>query len=254
MRANFDDDEDLALVSKKIFRHLKSTSGSSRIPGTVNYKSRFRSNPQDQTELFNSYFSDQFSEESKYDIDIDFRDDAKNNIEFDFREIRDLLKSTNINKACGPDGISGKILKNCAGSLAYPLSLLYKLSYNTGIIPQEWKLGNVVPVFKKGSKNLVENYRPISLTCLVMKIFEKIIRNELMARCSNLLNNNQHGFLPGKSCTTQMISFTESINVALNMSIRTDVVYFDFAKAFDSVNHDIILQKLKYNYNIDGTL
>ena len=78
-----------------------------------------------------------------------------------------------------------------------------------------------------------------------MKIFEKIIRNELMARCSNLLNHNQHGFLPGKSCTTQMISFTESIDVALNMSIRTDVVYFDFAKAFDSVNHDIILQKLK---------
>ena len=106
MRANFDDDENLALVSKKFFRHLKSTSGSSRVPGTVNYKSHFRSNPQDQTELFNFYFGDQFSEESKYDNDIDFRDDAKNNIEFDFREIRVLLKSTNINKACGPDGIS----------------------------------------------------------------------------------------------------------------------------------------------------
>ena len=165
-----------------------------------------------------------------------------------------MLKSSNVNKACGPDGICGRILKNCAGSLAYPLSLIYKLSYNTGIIPQEWKMANVVPVFKKGSKHLVENYRPISLTCLVMKIFEKIIRNELMARCSNFTHPNQHGFLPQKSCTTQMISFTESIAFALNQSIRTDVVYFDFAKAFDSVNHDIILQKLKNQFNVDGSL
>ena len=121
-------------------------------------------------------------------------------------------------------------------------------------MPQEWKLGIVVPVFKKGSKNLVENYRPISLTCIVMKIFEKLIRNELMARCSSILNINQHGFLPGKSCTTQMISFTESIAIALNNLIRTDVVYFDFAKAFDSVNHDLILNKLKRQFNIDGAL
>ena len=119
-------------------------------------------------------------------------------------------------------------------------------------MPQEWKMGNVVPVFKKGSKSLVENYRPISLTCIVMKVFEKLIRNELMDRCSNMLNQSQHGFLPEKSCLTQMISFTESISLALNNSIRTDVVYFDFAKAFDSVNHDIILSKLKNQFNIDG--
>ena len=165
-----------------------------------------------------------------------------------------MLKNINVNKACGPDGLSGKILKNCSGSIAYPLSLIYQISYNTGIVPQEWKVANVVPVYKKGSKISVENYRPISLTCLVMKIFEKIIRDELMFKCSHMLNQNQHGFLPEKSCSTQMISFTESIAAALNASIRTDVIYFDFAKAFDSVNHDIILAKLKNCFNIDGAL
>ena len=254
MRANFEDDEDLALISKKFYGHLKSTSGNSSIPETVNYGSRFRSKPQDKAELFNNCFADQFSDESKYDIDIDFSNDIHNNIDFDFREIRKMLKNINVNKACGPDGISGKILKNCCGSLAYPLSLIYRLSYNSGIVPQEWKMANVVPVYKKGSKSSVENYRPISLTCLVMKIFEKIIRDDLMSKCSQILNKNQHGFLPGKSCTTQMIGYTESIAAALNESIRTDVIYFDFAKAFDSVNHDIILQKLKNLFNIDGTL
>ena len=100
----------------------------------------------------------------------------------------------------------------------------------------------------------VENYRPISLTSLVMKIFEKIIRDEIMIRCEAQLCRNQHGFLPNKSCTTQLVSFTDCIATALNASIRTDIVYFDFAKAFDSVNHDIILRKLKDRFKIDGTM
>ena len=164
-------------------------SGSSSIPETINYDSRFRSKPQDKAELFNNCFADQFSDESKYDIDIDFNDDIYNNIDFDFREIRKMLRNINVNKACGPDGISGKILKNCCGSLAYPLSLIYRLSYNCGIVPQEWKMANVVPVYKKGNKSSVENYRPISLTCLVMKIFEKIIRDELMFRIAKHVQN-----------------------------------------------------------------
>ena len=194
MRANFEVDDDPALIPKKLWGHLKSTSGTSSIPETVNYGSRFRNKTQDKAELFNNFFADQFSDDSQYDIDIDYTDDIRNNINFDYKEIRKMLKNVNVNKACGPDGISGKILKNCSISLAYPLSLIYRLSYNSGIVPQEWKLANVVPVFKKGSKSLVDNYRPISLTCLVMKIFEKIIRNELMARVSDKLYENQHGF------------------------------------------------------------
>ena len=123
-----------------------------------------------------------------------------------------------------------------------------------GTIPTEWKMANVVPVYKKGSKTLVENYRPISLTCLIMKVFEKIIRDELMIKVKHLINEKQHGFLPEKSCTTQMVSFYDSLAVTINDSSRTDVIYFDFAKAFDSVNHDIILHKLKHQYKIDGIM
>ena len=94
----------------------------------------------------------------------------------------------------------------------------------------------------------------ISLTCLTMKFFEKIIRNKSMAICEQKINRNQHGFLPAKSCTTQMIPFFDSLVLTINDMSSTDVIYFDFAKAFDSVNHDIILHKLKYKFNIDGKL
>ena len=97
-------------------------------------------------------------------------------------------------------------------------------------------------------------YRPISLTCIIMKLFEKIIRDELMSRCADKLDDRQHGFLPGKSCCTQLLGFCDSLSISLSSNIRSDVIYFDFAKAFDSVNHDLILDKLKNQFNIDGLL
>ena len=82
-------------------------------------------------------------------------------MEFNWNRVRKLFSSVNSYKASGPDGIHGKILKNCSESLAYPLSLIFKISYNTGSLPKEWKLANVVPIHKKGSKDDIKNYRPI---------------------------------------------------------------------------------------------
>ena len=95
------------------------------------------------------------------------------------------------------------------------------------------------------------------MTSLVMKVMEKIIRDELYSKCQTLIHESQHGFLPGRSCLTQMTQMThviDNISSRLNMRHDVDMVYFDFAKAFDSVNHDIILQKLKSEFKIDGIM
>lgn len=97
--------------------------------------------------------------------------DDDNNIDFSLQKVRKLLKLVKPRKAAGPDTIHGLVLKNCAFGLAYPLSKLFQVSYNSGIIPLDWKLANVVPVHKKRCKKDVANYRPISLTCLIMKFF-----------------------------------------------------------------------------------
>ena len=255
MRANLNDDEnDPSLISKKFWSHVKSTSNSTRIPESVSYNGQFKNNVKDQTELFNKYFYDQFSDPSNYNIPINFYNDSNSHFEISHIDVRNLLKNINSNKAPGPDGIHGKILKNCAISIAYPLSIIFNTSFNTGTIPNEWKLAHVVPVHKKGTKSSVENYRPISLTCLTMKIFEKLVRNKIMAICEQKINRKQHGFLPAKSCTTQMIPFFDSLVLTINDMSSTDVIYFDFAKAFDSVSHDITLHKRKYQFNIDGML
>ena len=243
MRDNLTDSNDTALITKKFWSYVKSSSNSHRIPECVEYQGRLRNDPKDQAELFNEFFYAQFSDASHYDIPIDFNDDSRFNIDFDQSRISKLLAMINSNKAQGPDGIHGTILKNCASSLAHPLSCIFRMSYNCGYIPKEWKSANVVPVFKKGNKSKVENYRPISLTCLVMKIFERVIKEELLKHTEHLLDKRQHGFLANKSCTTNMVNFCDNLALSLNNGQRCDVVYFDFAKAFDSVSHDLILQK-----------
>ena len=254
MRDNMYNNDDPALITKKFWSHCKYTSKSQRKPEAMYLKNCYRNDPLDKANMFNNYFFEQFSESSSYNIDIDWSNDQSFEISFCHRKIRKLLSKINSNKAFGPDGIHGKILKQCAVSLAYPLSILFNLSYNTGCIPREWKLAHVVPVHKKGAKENIENYRPISLTSLVMKTFERILKDEILLHTNHLLDSRQHGFLSKKSCTTNMAGFCDSVTLSLNDCLRTDVVYFDFAKAFDSVNHDLILKKLKENFKIDGRL
>jgi hypothetical protein len=220
----------------------------------VYYNDCHGKNPTDQAKIFNKFFSDQFSDKSNYNVIIDDLNDPLYDIDFTVSEVSVFLRNINANKAQGPDGVHGRILKNCAATLSYPLAKLFSLSYASGRLPAEWKIANVVPVHKKGSRANVENYRPISLTSIVVKQYEKFVRAKLMSLCRDLITPNQHGFLPRKSCTTQMVEFTDSLAVSLNSNCRIDSIYFDFMKAFDSVNHDIILYKLKHSFNIDGKL
>ena len=204
--------------------------------------------------MFNRFFYDQFSEASNYDIDINFESDNNFDIDFSTDKIRDILRSIDCNKAQGPDNIHGIILKTCSNSLARPLSILFKLIFNTGILLIEWKRANVVPVFKKGEKLNVENYRPISLTCISAKVMERIMYDELFCRTHQLIDSRQNGFLKNNSCAMNMARLIESVSTTLLQDLPTDIIYFDFAKAFDTANHDLILNKLKYQYNIDGRM
>ncbi len=232
MRDTLNESDDNDLITKKFWSYVKSKTTSQRIPEFVNYNGIIRNSPEDQANLFNKFFFEQFSEASSYDIDIDYSVDSQFDIDFDHRRVRKLLANVNSNKAHGPDAIHGKLLKNCAVGLAYPLSLLFQSCYNIGMLPREWKLGHVVPIFKKGDKHEVSNYRPISLTCIIVKILERIIKDELLLHISSMVSGHQQEFLANKSCATNLVGLCDSVSLSLNENIWTDVIYFDFAKAF----------------------
>ena len=252
MRANFDDDLNPNAITKKFWSSVKSASKSSRIPEKMHLGNTIRNNSEEIANLFNQHFYNQFSDRSTYEIDIDFSNDLFSDFALDERTIYDALKNLNPNKSKGPDNIDGLLLKNCAQSISYPLTILFNISFRTGSLPTECKIANIVTVYKKGDKNCIENYRLISLTCIVSKIFEKYIRDNLLSHCKDVIYDTQHGFMPNKSCITQLVPFSHDVSLGLNVGKLIDVVYFDFAKAYDSINHDIILHKLKYQFGIDG--
>ena len=124
IKSTFNEDSDPALISKKFWTHVKFTSNSTRIPECVNYGGRFRTKEADQAELFNKFFSDQFSSPSNYDIPINYIGDKLSifsKFEISRSSIIGFLRKQNPNKAPGPDGIHGYVLKKCAVSMSYPL-------------------------------------------------------------------------------------------------------------------------------------
>ena len=152
-RANFEDSEDPGIVPKKFWSHVKFSSNSIRIPEIVSYAKRIRNNASDQAELFNEFFYDQFSCSSTYDRHFEpLVQESEKEFYISRFGVLKLLQNINSNKAAWPDGIHGKVLKNCATSLALPLSILYNNCYNIGSIPAEWRSANIVPVHKKAIK------------------------------------------------------------------------------------------------------
>ena len=121
------------------------------------------------------------------------------------------------------------------------------MSLKEGIVPFEWKEANIIPLLKKGSRNKSVNYRPVSLTSVICKLLETIIRDHMMDFLikHKLINPSQHGFLKAKSCLTNLLCFLEEITKWVDDGPPVDVIYLDFQKAFDKVPHQRLISKLK---------
>ena len=121
------------------------------------------------------------------------------------------------------------------------------------MLPDEWKLANIVPVYKKGKKEQMGNYRHISLLPIISTVLERCVLVGVRAHIYRFISAVQHGFLPGRSCVTQLITVLDQIGAQLDAGKQTDVIYLDMSKAFDKVNHALLLHKLQH-LNITGRL
>ena len=163
------------------------------------------------------------------------------------REINNLLKSVDTSKACGCDGIGNKILKLCANGITTSFTSIVNLSLLSGSFPDQWKLANVIPIFKKGDRQSKLNYRPVSLLDLLSKIFEKIVYIRLYNFLSEIffLNPLQSGFRPDDSTVNQLICLVHKIYDALERGKEVRMVFLDISMAFDKVWHKGLLYKLE---------
>ena len=162
-------------------------------------------------------------------------------------EVQKKLQDLITDKEPGADLIHPRLLKELAVQVAYPLAIIFQQSIDQSRVPQQWRTANIIPIFKKGSKRDAANYRPISLTSHIGKLLERIIRDHILRHLDNkqLIKPSQHGFLPGRSCQSNLLEFLERVTDDTDRGNNTDVAYLDFAKAFDKVPHARVLVKLK---------
>ena len=211
---------------------------------------------QEKAEVLNDFFASVFTRENMShmpEFSPNNIDSSLENIQITEEKVHKKLKNLNPSKAMGMDGFHPRVLKEASQELSKPLAMLFSKSLEEGYLPDDWKCGQVSPIFKKGSKSSPANYRPVSLTSVVCKQMESIIREELLDHMKPYLSKYQHGFLNGRSCVTQLLDCIGEWSKQLDEGNCLDVIYLDYAKAFDSVPHHRLLKKLE-GYGIKGNV
>ncbi|KAL5254844.1 hypothetical protein ACHWQZ_G014324 [Mnemiopsis leidyi] len=168
-------------------------------------------------------------------------------------DVKKQLLKLNIFKSSGPDGVHPKLLKSLAhdDKFVEAVTQLFVKCSETGTLPDIWKSASVVALFKKGTKSDPLNYRPVSLTCILCKVYEKLVREHLLDFLEERISKHQHGFVKGKSCLSNLLETFDNILNLLDEGVPVDLLYFDFSKAFDTVPHFRLLSKLE-GFGIKG--
>ena len=253
----------------KLKRGIKSNA--KMIHGIINKKKRKKrkigpfkkgnrrvDNDKELTNIMKDEYTSQYSEKTE-EIDANLFEEVLEgelaDIEISEKEIMDAIDKLDENSAAGPDGVPAYLLIKTKEVICKPLAIILRKSLDEGKIADIMKLAYITPIHKGGSRQSPGQYRPVSLTSHVMKIFERVIQPKIIEHLvkNKKLNKGQHGFVPNRSTQTQLICHYNEIYEAVVEEKRIDTVYLDFAKAFDKVDHSILIKKVK-EHGIGGKI
>lgn len=242
--------------SSHFWKHVKDLKSSKGLPGEMQFGDLVSGDSLEISNYFADFFSSNYSDPNlmippPVEDSTDFSQLNLCNVTLTLSEVFEALEKIDLKKSPGPDGIPPILINSCRFALAAPLTLLYNMSLTTGCFPQAWKIGQIVPIHKSGKLNIVENYRAITKISHVSKIFELLVYRVMERVCSRSIIEEQHGFIKGRSTTTNLLSMQQFITDGLEKNKQVDIIYTDFVKAFDRINHDILCSRLS-NFGING--
>jgi hypothetical protein len=239
-----------AKFNNKSFWNYVNSRRSTRVKVADLRKSdgSFTDKDAEKAEILKEQYSSVFSKEDKSNIPpAKTRQVPKKfTLKIDRASILKKLQNLKTNKSPGPDQIHPRVLKETADIIVTPLLMLFNKSITSGVVPLQWKIATITPIYKKGNKADPANYRPVSLTSVVCKILERIVSEAIVAhiKSNHLACAAQHGFTEGKSTTTNLLEALDYWMESLSHDIPVDVLYLDYAKAFDTVPHERLLEQL----------
>ena len=239
--------DDFKTNPKRMWSFLKCINRKGGVAPILKDGEKDVSGDDERADLLNRVFAEKFTDPSAsfYPDVVSHSVSNLSIFEVSSGDVRRLLLSIPRDKACGPDNVSARIIRECAEELVAPLTILCQMSFDQGVFPSKWKQANVVPIHKKGDRSNAGNYRSISLLPLFGRMLEKLACDALMQHVRPALSDAQHGFLTGRSCTTNLAVYLRHAWMSVSEGCQTDVVYTDFSAAFQSVNHKLLLHKLQ---------
>ena len=213
----------------------------------------------DKAEMFNNFFADQCSilrNKSELPETLSQKmSESLTTIDFSNNDILKIIRNLDPNKAQGHYMISIRMVKICDDFICKPLKLIFQSWLESGKFPSEWRKAKVVPIHKNGDKQILKNYRPISLLPITGKILERLLYDAMFEffTKNNLISDNQSGFKLGDSCLNQLLSITHEIYQSFDDNLEVRAVFLDISKALDKVWHKGLIYKLKQN-GISGNI
>ena len=237
--------------SKMFWSYMKEKTSNRISVGPLVGDGEVISDDREMCEVLNKQYCSVFTREDM----ANFPKAEKNFFYSEDHELRDIMFTkekvkTKLNKlkpssAPGPDKIWPKVLNKLASTLSIPLATIFNSCMEEGSVPPDWKLANVTPIFKRGSKGDPANYRPVSLTSVCCKVMESITRDSIVDHLTKyqLIRSTQHGFVNARSTQSNLLEYMEKLSKLVDEGHNVDVVYCDFSKGFDVVPHKRLLAK-----------
>ena len=239
--------------NNEIYRYIASLSKQSSIPSCMHYGSRSSQTSTKTAKLFNEYFYSVFNKNTSHFLDDEETIGRLIHIHFSPTKVWASRSSLDCSKTHGVDNLDPKVLKHCVESLSVPIFHLFRMSISYSQLPFEWKIHQIIPVYKTGDRFQVNNYHPILLLCIISKVLKWIIYNHTSNFIFKNISNQQFGFIPGHSSLQQLLTFVNILLEAKDHKTAVDVIHLDICKAFDTIPHHKLLAKLQ-KLGISGDL
>ena len=236
---------------KAFWSYMKKKTSNRVNVGPLRDGNKVVTDSREQANILNRWYCSVFTREDTSHVpearDVFEGSEQLEEVEITREKVRKKLLTLKPKSAPGPDKISPAVLQSMADILSEPLSRIFSKCQQEGFVPRDWKLANVTPIFKKGSKSDPGNYRPVSLTCVICKVMESLIKDAIVEHLArnNLIRSSQHGFTAGRSCLTNLLEYMEELTSLVDEGFAVDMFYLDFSKAFDLVPHKRLLVKLR---------
>nr|CAH7714539.1 unnamed protein product [Callosobruchus chinensis] len=242
--------DEIKLEPKLLWSFIHNKNNTSRIPSIMSDGEVFHTDPESIVNAFADFFKSMFdlpenptqSNENAIlyfcnPIEISNEQITENEILIAAKKIKNKLTS-------GPDQIPSFLVKDCISTLVKPLKIIFNLILKNSIFPDTWKIAKVCPIHKSQDRDLISNYRPISILNNFAKVLEIILYNRIYLGATNCISIDQHGFMKSRSTLTNLAVFSQYLCEHLDNGGQVDAIYTDFTKAFDKVNHKELLNKL----------